>query len=627
MKDAPEKKVEEQATTESKNAAEAKSEFTLSDEDRTQLDELFGAEAAAKIIDLHARVLASPKEPPKKLGQVEAGVVEEKDVRTKMHMTLRRVFNSLLESRTDSANMMIVGAAPNRHQKSARGFRGEPTQRPAKSGWEERGGQFLHFTIYKENKDTMEVISFLARSLKMNGKGFQFAGTKDRRGVTVQRACVFKVVAERLAGLNKNLRNSAVGDFEYKTHGMDLGDLEGNEFVITLRDTQFLDGAGQAKSVSVSEAKELVGQAMYNLRERGYLNYYGMQRFGTFSIGTHEIGVKMLQGDFKGAVDLLLNFSPQSLAAAQNTDTDTEGPLISSDDRARAEAIHIFRTTNDVKAALDKMPRKFSAESSIIRFLGRGNNDYFGALQSIPRNLRLMYVHAYQSLVWNHAAGERWRLYGDKVVEGDLIITNQEKLQATAAAEDDSAVDADGEVVVVAQAQDRSHAVDDIFIRARPLTADEAASGKYTIFDIVLPLPGYDVVYPANQMTEFYKKFMASERGGGLDPYDMRRKWKDVSLSGSYRKLLSRPGPEYSFDVKAYTQDDEQFVSTDLDRLKGLDKTKEEVADDDDSTADKKIAVVLKFQLGSSQYATMALRELMKLGGVKEYKPDFGSGR
>lgn len=627
MKDAPEKKVEEPATTESRNAAEAKSEFTLSDEDRTQLDELFGAEAAAKIIDLHARVLASPKEPPKKLGQVEAGVVEEKDVRTKMHMTLRRVFNSLLESRTDSANMMIVGAAPNRHQKSARGFRGEPTQRPAKSGWEERGGQFLHFTIYKENKDTMEVISFLSRSLKMNGKGFQFAGTKDRRGVTVQRACVFKVVAERLAGLNKNLRNSAVGDFEYKTHGMDLGDLEGNEFVITLRDTQFLDGAGQAKSVSVSEAKELVGQAMYNLRERGYLNYYGMQRFGTFSIGTHEIGVKMLQGDFKGAVDLLLNFSPQSLAAAQNTDNDAEGPLISSDDRARAEAIHIFRTTNDVKAALDKMPRKFSAESSIIRFLGRGNNDYFGALQSIPRNLRLMYVHAYQSLVWNHAAGERWRLYGDKVVEGDLIITNQEKLQATAAAEDDSAVDADGEVVVVAQAQDRSHAVDDIFIRARPLTADEAASGKYTIFDIVLPLPGYDVVYPANQMTEFYKKFMTSERGGGLDPYDMRRKWKDVSLSGSYRKLLSRPGPEYSFDVKAYTQDDEQFVSTDLDRLKGLDKTKEGVADDDDSTADKKIAVVLKFQLGSSQYATMALRELMKLGGVKEYKPDFGSGR
>jgi tRNA pseudouridine13 synthase len=36
---------------------------------------------------------------------------------------------------------------------------------------------------------------------------------------------------------------------------------------------------------------------------------------------------------------------------------------------------------------------------------------------------------------------------------------------------------------------------------------------------------------------------------------------------------------------------------------------------------------VVRFQLASSQYATVALRELMKAGGVKAFKPEFMGGR
>lgn len=613
-------------------------EFKVSEDDRAQLDSLFGAETASKIIDFHARVLASPQMQTRKFGQIEAGVVDGKEERTKMHITLRRVFNSLLESKTDENNNMIITAAPNRHKNSAKGFRGETGRRPDRSTWDDRGGTFLHFTIHKENKDTMEVMSFLARNLKMNPKSFKFAGTKDRRGVTVQRACVLKVMAERLVAVNKVMRNAVLGDFEYKKIELGLGDLEGNEFVITLRDCRFPTGT----TTTVSQAEDIVGLAMLNLRQRGYLNYYGLQRFGTFSTGTHEVGIKMLQGNFRGAVESILQFSPQTLAAAQDQNQDQKdkdgpktGPLIGWDDKARAEAIHIFQTTKNVRNALDKMPKKFSAETSIIRQLGRQSTDFLGALQAIPRNLRLMYVHAYQSLVWNFAASERWRVYGDKVVEGDLVICNQKSTTTADAKEEEEMVDADGEVVIVPQAGDSSAPVDDAITRARPLSAEEAASGKYTIFDVVLTLPGFDVEYPANQIRDFYKSFMASEQGGGLDPFDMRRKWKDVSLHGGYRKLLNRPGPTYSYQVHAYTEEDEQFVKTDLDRLKAAEDTKENDKNDDNGekgeavsgenkqSAEAKIAVVLKFQLGAGEYATMALRELMKSGGLKEYRPDF----
>lgn len=64
------------------------------------------------------------------------------------------------------------------------------------------------------------------------------------------------------------------------------------------------------------------------------------------------------------------------------------------------------------------------------------------------------------------------------------------------------------------------------------LTEEHLTSEQYTIHDVVLPLPGYDVVYPDNHMKDHYKKIMADD---GLDISNMRHKVKDYSLSGAYR--------------------------------------------------------------------------------------------
>jgi tRNA pseudouridine13 synthase len=282
--------------------------------------------------------------------------------------------------------------------------------------------------------------------------------------------------------------------------------------------------------------------------------------------------------------------------------------------------------------ALEMMPRKFSAEISIIRHLGmmKGGkkvheNDWQGAIMSIQRNLRLMYVHAYQSLVWNIVAGRRWELFGDKVVEGDLIIDDGDKDRDGV-----EEVDELGEVIVRPEGEERATTEGD-YTRARPLSKEEAESGRWTIFDIVLPLPGWDVIYPLNEVGEVYKEFMESERGGGLDPNDMRRKQKDFSLSGGYRKILARPESGMTWEVRTYWRENEQFVCTDLERLMEKER-KAEAGDEGDvkreiMEGDAKLAVVLEMHLGASQYATMALRELMKAGGVKSYQANFGTGR
>ena len=49
----------------------------------------------------------------------------------------------------------------------------------------------------------------------------------------------------------------------------------------------------------------------------------------------------------------------------------------------------------------------------------------------IPHGLRTMYVHAYQSYLWNAATSERCLKYGtDRVVEGDLVLLTREAQDA-----------------------------------------------------------------------------------------------------------------------------------------------------------------------------------------------------
>lgn len=51
---------------------------------------------------------------------------------------------------------------------------------------------------------------------------------------------------------------------------------------------------------------------------------------------------------------------------------------------------------------------------------------YSSLLFQIPRNNRLMYIHSYQSVVWNTMVSRRIEAFGLKAVEGDLVLKGSE---------------------------------------------------------------------------------------------------------------------------------------------------------------------------------------------------------
>ncbi|KAL9044759.1 MAG: hypothetical protein Q9214_002125 [Letrouitia sp. 1 TL-2023] len=569
--------------------ANTRTGFQLSTEDRENLLSFFEGPIVDDVVSLYNRILNSPHRKVKEYGVVKSALIV-RDVRTKIHQSLRRIFHSRLESSTnDDGSMIIFAAVPSsgfnaknnaRHDNRPKG----PKQPMGKAGWAELGGEYLHFTLYKENKDTMEAVSWLSKVLKMRPQAFQFAGTKDRRGVTVQRVSVQRVNVERMIDAGRSLKQAKIGNFEYHPQPLALGDLRGNEFTITLRDCQFPFDQDLDVQSKIEQARAIVGRAVSNFTSNGFLNYYGLQRFGAFSTGTHAIGMKMLQDDFEAAVKLILSYHPSALSAAQSDDEDPSAPqastdnAVSRDDKARASALYLFESTKRAHPALDMLPRKFSAEACLIKHLANPNRrtDYMGALQTVSRNLRLMYVHAYQSLVWNTVASARWKQYGNAILSGDLVLVDEHPFTSTTPPTEGGEtekphLDPEGDPIIIPLSADRTATADDIFTRARHLSETEASSGAFSIFDVVLPTPGFDILYPANPSGDIYKEFMGSEAGGGLDPGNMRRKWRDVSLSGSYRKLLARPMGEVEWEVRGYGDkgEDEQFLRTDLEVLDG----------------------------------------------------------
>uniref|UniRef100_A0A336ML56 CSON003370 protein n=1 Tax=Culicoides sonorensis TaxID=179676 RepID=A0A336ML56_CULSO len=423
--------------------------------------------------------------------------------------------------------------------------------------------EYVSFVMYKENVDTVQAVNALAGKSGIKPNSFTYAGTKDKRAKTSQRVSVRKVDPNRLAGAAKHCHNIHIGNFEFKKETLKLGQLRGNRFRILLR------------NVTADDA--IISKTLDEFEQNGFINYFGMQRFGNFaSVPTYEIGKALLKQQWKLACELIMK------------------PRAGDPNDIREMREHWWKT-RDSKAARKMLRYSCTlVEARLLEgFTKNGESDYLGALTNIPRNMRLLYAHSYQSLIWNKVVTRRVQEMGLKLCPGDLIYTESNTDPVEILPENDDQDDENNLDTPVEESHFKK--------MVRPLTASDISSGKFTIFDIVAPLPGHDVTYPSNAMSEWYTELLAQDN---LTSEALKQKRKIYSLTGSYRKLFIKP-QNFSYKIQKYEKPTENLILSDLEVLRN-----EQLHEIPESAGFK--AVILDFTLPSSCYATMALREIIK---------------
>ncbi|KAF4374394.1 hypothetical protein G4B88_026281 [Cannabis sativa] len=215
--------------------------------------------------------------------------------RTAMHNFFKKNFKFLVTDTIDgpdvSSKCIRVRLDSGGHGKNSRKRKdrgGKPFDSRGSDDWQENIGKFLRFHLCKENKDSQEALGVIAKMLGVQPRSFGFAGTKDKRAVSTQRR------AKKLAALNDRLIGIKVGDFCYVKEGLVLGQLWGNRFTVTLRGV-------------VADCEETIRAAASALGRQGFINYFGLQRFGSGSVPTYLIGSKLLRGEWEAAVNMILD--------------------------------------------------------------------------------------------------------------------------------------------------------------------------------------------------------------------------------------------------------------------------------------------------------------------------------
>ncbi|XP_015788927.1 pseudouridylate synthase 7 homolog [Tetranychus urticae] len=465
----------------------------------------------------------------------------QKDERTQIHKYVKERYPGLESNYTDKQGSPVITV-----------MRKGNNARYSAADWPVGKPNFVHFVLYQENHGTIEAIEKISRFTGRQPKAFTYAGTKDKRSISTQKVSSYRQNLDKLFDLNtilgKNVPAIVIGNITFEREPIRLGQTIGNHFDLVIRDL-------------IYNSEDDVHHAFLNIKEKGFINYFGTQRFGMNASPSHSIGLAVLKEDWLTVLDLILSEKKVDNEASRT------GQFASFN-----QCMKIWKETRNPELVLKELSFRNSREARIMKGIIKSgsNNNYYAGFCQITRNQRMLYLHAYQSLLFNKLASFRIQRYGLKVVAGDLLISEKEKCE---------------------QLDDLKH------IKPRIATENDVTTAS--IEDVVLPILGVSSILPENEVADKLYELLEAD---GVTVESFNLKHKELHLSGTYRKLMSKPS-NMQMEIVSYDDNTKPLFLTDLDILKGKKLS--------DGSGDKK-ALKLSFMLPTSAYATVMLREMMK---------------
>lgn len=230
-------------------------------------------------------------------------------------------------------------------------------------------GDHLIVKLRKQNMTTMEAIDKLSNMLHISKNRIGYAGNKDKRAVTEQHISIQGVTQE-------DVNQVFTDEFELEVIGRNghigLGNLSANRFEITVRQLKLPKNDLKTRTDTIVDEMD-----------SKFPNYFGKQRFGSSRPITHQVGRLILKEEYEEAVWTYI---------AKPYDQEYK-----SIRKIRDE----LWETREVEDAAEKFPEQYRYEKALLYHLTKNPGDYKGALKRLPDGLQQLFVHAYQSWIFN----------------------------------------------------------------------------------------------------------------------------------------------------------------------------------------------------------------------------------